>query len=247
MFRKSFCIPVLPGTGSQTALYTASHLQWEPTRKCTCLPGPARFLVPWRSHCVLRWEEGHCPFIVLMREKGLQPWEEEQSRKNHVSLPGYKGPYILPPPPPEDKSLGRWLSRQEHWLSFHRTQVGFPEPTRWLTTICNFSSRGSDASSNLHRHQTCMQCSDTQTNNFFKKERQEADQSAGGMRHCYCTRRRCRFCPPHHGPRNSTTAKLPVRGVVRVLATYPGGLQVAKAGYLAAVTLHELSGVPCVT
>lgn len=67
------------------------------------------------------------------------------------------------------------------------------------------------------------------------------------MRYCYCTRRRCRFCPPHHGPRSSTTAKLPVRGVVRVLATYPGGLQVAKAGYLAAVTLHELSGVPCAT
>jgi hypothetical protein len=40
--------------------------------------------------------------------------------------------------------LERWLSGLEHELIFQRTQVQFPAPTWWLTTVCNPSSRGSD-------------------------------------------------------------------------------------------------------
>lgn len=94
-----------------------------------------------------------------------------------------------------------------------------------------------------------MQCSDTQTSNFFKKERQEADQSAGGSLHAtLLLYQEMQILPSPPWPKEQHYSKAAgERCVVRVLATYPGSLQVAKAGYLAAVILHEVSGVPCVT
>ena len=94
-----------------------------------------------------------------------------------------------------------------------------------------------------------MQCSDTQTNNFFKKERQEADQSAGSSLHVTLLlyQKEMQILPSPPWPEEQHYSKAARERCGQSLATYPGGLQVAKAGYLAAVTLHELSGVPCVT
>lgn len=40
--------------------------------------------------------------------------------------------------------LVTWLSGKKHLSVLGKTRVWFPTPTRWLTTICNSTSRGSD-------------------------------------------------------------------------------------------------------
>ena len=37
------------------------------------LPRPAGFPVPRGAHGVLSWQEGHCAFVAVMGEEGLQP------------------------------------------------------------------------------------------------------------------------------------------------------------------------------
>lgn len=44
----------------------------------------------------------------------------------------------------------------ENLLLWERTQVCFPEIMWWPSITCNWNSRGSYASSNLQRYQTCM-------------------------------------------------------------------------------------------
>jgi hypothetical protein len=45
--------------------------------------------------------------------------------------------------------LERWLRGLKRLL-FQRTQIQFPAPTWQLTTVCNFSSKGSDSLIPMH-------------------------------------------------------------------------------------------------
>lgn len=51
--------------------------------------------------------------------------------------------------------LERSLSGEENLLLLQKTQVQFPTPPWWPTTIYNSSSKGSNT---LHGHQVCKWC-----------------------------------------------------------------------------------------
>lgn len=66
-----------------TPLAMETHGRW-------CLPRPAGFPVPGRPHCVSCWQERHRPFVAVMREEGLQTWEQSVKQSSPVSLPGHQ-------------------------------------------------------------------------------------------------------------------------------------------------------------
>jgi hypothetical protein len=71
-------------------------------------------------------------------------------------LANKNGQAALPNSSPDIKRSGvgegeveRRLSGWGHWLLFQKTQVWFPAPTWWLTTVCKYISKGS---SDLFEH-----------------------------------------------------------------------------------------------
>jgi hypothetical protein len=50
----------------------------------------------------------------------------------------------------KNREMKKWPSGKDNWLLFQRTQVQFPEPTQWLTTVYNYSSMGSNISMQIY-------------------------------------------------------------------------------------------------